>query len=343
VDWGEEFALDLARALYRDAPETRIALELPPSPEELVEEAYLGAGAHGAAFEHGDDTVLKLTVDRDDAYASAIVKDEGPVPGVVEIGWVGEIPLSETVTDRTGQRKERETIWAILAERVDPAPDWINYVSWQIDDARYRGQTKRGLNEEVDRRIAQMRSYAAGDKDELGLGPPPVPRGFASWEEVAERLDQLRDSWNRLRDLGIELIDFSKDNIGMRDGDPVFLDLGFRSYVLETEPELPLLRNGPRDLKFESGVTGAAYGQIDAYVTAIDVETSRVVGYLSYSVFEDRPYLNIVQVAPEARGEGIGTKLVEELLRDYPYDSIVWGLTTREGTALKAKLDARHR
>lgn len=78
----------------------------------------------------------------------------------------------------------------------------------------------------------------------------------------------------------------------------------------------------------------------------IATANNTVVGTMSYTVFENVPHINMIEVNPEYRNNGIGALLVKELTKKhnkydkaFAYSDIVWGLTTSDGNALKNKLD----
>lgn len=80
-----------------------------------------------------------------------------------------------------------------------------------------------------------------------------------------------------------------------------------------------------------------AYGQDDYIIFAKDGDT--VVGRITFSVYEGVPKINMIEVAPEYQRQGIGKKMIDKLVEEYPYSSIEWGYMTDDGAALKNSLD----
>lgn len=74
-------------------------------------------------------------------------------------------------------------------------------------------------------------------------------------------------------------------------------------------------------------------GQIDLLLQAYAGDER--VGYARYSIFEDIPCLNYIEVREHHRRKGIATLMVQFLARRFPDTEIVWGYTTENGTAFK--------
>lgn len=96
-------------------------------------------------------------------------------------------------------------------------------------------------------------------------------------------------------------------------------------------------------MKFVNNHLNYAYGQHDYELTAHDPETDAVVGHVSYSVLQDdkNVHINHVGVRPEHRGKGIGKKLIKNLIRHNIGHKIHWGMTTDDGSKLKASLEKK--
>ena len=78
-------------------------------------------------------------------------------------------------------------------------------------------------------------------------------------------------------------------------------------------------------------------GQHDLLLVA-KAMISAVLGRLSYSEFQGKAYINLVEVEPQYRRQGVGRELVEHLYRKYGRKAVLWGWTTDEGRLLRAKL-----
>ena len=63
----------------------------------------------------------------------------------------------------------------------------------------------------------------------------------------------------------------------------------------------------------------------------------KVAGTLEYSEYEGKPSVKMVEVSPEYRRRGIGTKLLQELQKAYPDTEIDFGMLTDDGAKLIEK------
>lgn len=79
-------------------------------------------------------------------------------------------------------------------------------------------------------------------------------------------------------------------------------------------------------------VTGCGHGQIDCLLTW--TKNGNVVAYISYALFEDRPYIQNIKVDDAHLRQGIATALVLELQKRHPEQEIDWGMLTENGSAL---------
>lgn len=94
-----------------------------------------------------------------------------------------------------------------------------------------------------------------------------------------------------------------------------------------------------QDLWFRESWGDAHHGQTDCQLT-IHTDTGPV-GLLDYSVFDGVPAIQMIHVAPAARRQGYGTRLVCELQRMFPLSEIEWGYLTDDGAALRANMPTR--
>ena len=78
--------------------------------------------------------------------------------------------------------------------------------------------------------------------------------------------------------------------------------------------------------------TGYGYGE--TYFTMSYMQDGKEVAKLDYGVYEDTPNVKMIEVDPEYRRKGIGTKLLQELQKKYPNAEINFGMTTTDGTKL---------
>ena len=65
------------------------------------------------------------------------------------------------------------------------------------------------------------------------------------------------------------------------------------------------------------------------------------LGYIEYSVVDDEPYIQMIQVPENQRRKGYATELVKRLQREYPNKEINFGMMTREGSKLYKSLPKR--
>ena len=85
-------------------------------------------------------------------------------------------------------------------------------------------------------------------------------------------------------------------------------------------------------LKFRDEVTGAHHGQTDHQITAFD--SDEFVGYLTYSIYQGRVHVNMIEVPEESRSVGYGKAIVKELIDKYGYGNINWGYASQDGERL---------
>jgi GNAT superfamily N-acetyltransferase len=84
------------------------------------------------------------------------------------------------------------------------------------------------------------------------------------------------------------------------------------------------------------------YGQDDYLIYATipnEQGQDMVIGKLSYSVYQNKPSISMIEVAPEYQKLGVGKKLIARMSQDYPYNQISWGYTTEPGEALRKSVD----
>ena len=105
---------------------------------------------------------------------------------------------------------------------------------------------------------------------------------------------------------------------------------------IKFNPTIPLKENTSDELKIYTETTGYYDGQVDKIKYAYLGKT--FVGYLQYSVYEDEPYIQMIEVAEDYKRQGIATKLLKSLQNDYPKKSIHTGLQTDEGSKLFDKV-----
>lgn len=88
------------------------------------------------------------------------------------------------------------------------------------------------------------------------------------------------------------------------------------------------------EFKILEECTGSHHGQIDMIMNAYKGEIP--VGYMQYSIFEDAPHINNIEVMPSQRRRGIATRLLQNLQGQYPTFEIVWGIIINEALCFGA-------
>lgn len=90
------------------------------------------------------------------------------------------------------------------------------------------------------------------------------------------------------------------------------------------------------NLKIDDSVTDVAGDEFYKKMTLFDGE--KPVGYIDYSVYDDKPYIQMIKVIDGEKRKGYGTQLVKNLQKQYPNQEIDWGMMTDEGSALYKSL-----
>lgn len=97
--------------------------------------------------------------------------------------------------------------------------------------------------------------------------------------------------------------------------------------------------SGGAAISIKNVVTGGFQGQTDAKLTAeID---GNVAGTLSYSEYEGEPHINMIETNPEYRGNGVATKMLQNLQSLYPGKNINTGMLTEDGSKLFEKVSEK--
>ena len=90
---------------------------------------------------------------------------------------------------------------------------------------------------------------------------------------------------------------------------------------------------------FLDDIRGAHHGQVDGTLIAYNIKTRETIGYIDYSLFEGKLYLNSIEVEPSHRRHGYATALMLKLKKLNPGMPVKWGMMTEEGCALKSGID----
>lgn len=91
-------------------------------------------------------------------------------------------------------------------------------------------------------------------------------------------------------------------------------------------------KQGNIKLKFVGG--GDAVGrEYHGYINAIDSETGKTLGQVTYTYYNDKTYIRHIEVLPDYRRQGIGSALIEELKGEDHDIGMVGNYATEEGRA----------
>lgn len=98
------------------------------------------------------------------------------------------------------------------------------------------------------------------------------------------------------------------------------------------EPAAESSAEPPEETRILDEALGAHSGQIDMLMQAVRGELT--VGTLRYSIFEERPYISMIEVLEDYRRQGIAAQMLRYLQGQYPDEEIEWGYLTEDGSAL---------
>lgn len=89
----------------------------------------------------------------------------------------------------------------------------------------------------------------------------------------------------------------------------------------------------------EPELTSSYSGQKDLMLRATD-DGGKLVGYVTWTVYQGVPEIQMIEVHKSARRQGIAMAMVKRIADEYGgYDKIEWSNQTDEGGALKRELD----
>jgi GNAT superfamily N-acetyltransferase len=104
----------------------------------------------------------------------------------------------------------------------------------------------------------------------------------------------------------------------------------------EVEEVKPVVEQTKVNPPKQENITETTTGQSDGetYFTMSYEQDGKVVGTVQYGEFEGKPNVKMIEVDPEYRRQGIGTKLLQELQKKYPDIEIDFGMSTEDGSKL---------
>jgi len=88
------------------------------------------------------------------------------------------------------------------------------------------------------------------------------------------------------------------------------------------------------------GVRAFHHGQMDCTIELVS-PNGEVQAHLHYSVYDDVPHIQMIQVLPCQRRRGYATRMLADLQARHPEQEINWGTTTTAGEALRRALPRR--
>jgi GNAT superfamily N-acetyltransferase len=86
---------------------------------------------------------------------------------------------------------------------------------------------------------------------------------------------------------------------------------------------------------FQDNIRDSHHRQVYGTLRVYDLKTQQVIGYIDYSIFERKIYIDGIEVEQSHRRKGYATALVLKLKKLNPDMPIKWGMMTEEGCALK--------
>lgn len=88
-----------------------------------------------------------------------------------------------------------------------------------------------------------------------------------------------------------------------------------------------------KNLFIYNDCTGAYAGQLNAIARIGDPSDGVVMGYVEYSLFDGKVYINMIETKPEYRRTGIASALMRYVKETNPGKQIIQGMATDEGYA----------
>ena len=92
-------------------------------------------------------------------------------------------------------------------------------------------------------------------------------------------------------------------------------------------------------IEFKNEVRGFHHGQMDQTLNAY--QNNEYVGHINYSVYDNEPYIEMINVPEKYRRQGIGRILVLKLQSMFPTTEINLGMLTDDGNKLIASLKTK--
>jgi len=216
---------------------------------DTLPESQVGAGYYARAFrlplatspEYPKGLVLKLTTDRDDAEASALIRDAGQVPGLVRVKDVWRIEKPVAATEGEERVPGYQPLYAIVSEWVDSASASGNFDvgnAGQLLDS-LAGAYGSYLPEEI---YPYLSESASGHPDIAGF-LEAEGWGVLSTSAAMDYFEDLLQGWMWLSQHGFDVADLHAGNFGTARGRAVIFDFGHESAREVADVEIAVAAN----------------------------------------------------------------------------------------------------
>ena len=308
-----------------------------------------GLGSMGSTSLYDINFKEEISAKRLEAKLKLLFESRSDVEGNTLYDKVGEVNTDYLVGDTyniqdiTGIKQAalsgKKTIWVndkgreglILASKY--GKDWWEKAT-QCDIQRmavYESSGKYSVAEKA--RNIQMQGYARrleekkkpdGYKDSLAM------RLFGKkYSDLdSEKKKAIDDRLRKFYELTDEL-----DRAGFLESDGAYF---IKDSTSVGDPDTWVKSKGAA---FLDDIHGAHRGQVDGTLRVYDAKTQHVIGYIDYSIFEAKIYINGIEVEHSRRRRGFATALVLKLKKLNPGIPVKWGMMTDEGCALKNAVD----
>ena len=94
-------------------------------------------------------------------------------------------------------------------------------------------------------------------------------------------------------------------------------------------------------LKFQDECYDSHGGESFCGLIARDINTNEGLGYIDYSIFNNKLSIKMVEVKEEYKRMGIGTQLMQFLKKENPDKVIIKGMATEEGSSFVNSLQKK--
>ena len=311
-------APEAAPAAEAEEPEQLSLLASPPerSPEDLlIERAMLRGPLNTQKKERIYE--FALTHPTGSAFASFLKEMygyEGFPDEAAGLDYVysGTDSIELHWTDEHGEKRETKLSWPQVAGIVQRLVDEGRYLEApavsqpvQQDEAQpFSGQYRL-----LDRLRTDCEYFlGAGQRAEKHLWAGSVDAQIVKMRELYAQLPE-KPEW-----LSTEKID------------------EYARRMSALEPVAEPSAEPPEETRILDEALDSHNGQIDMLMQAVRGELT--VGTIRYSIFEERPHINMIEVLEDYRRQGIATQMLRYLQGQYPNEEIEWGYLTEDGSAL---------